>query len=254
MPRRSLIVALALLLLSSAPVVVQAAGGKRVKVTKRARTKRTGLAKRLMAAVVATTMLTGCIGPFDAQPPKEPTQACKVFEEKGIGWYKDLKAASAKYDVPKELILAIAYRESTLDADARGKASYKLFDWPMVRRAKGMAQVMPSTFQAYKASTGGGMFTNPDSPATAFDIIGWHAKQTTQEIGKPHLRSDPVSVAQMHHGGSGAYGSSKYLGYAQDVAKMTAKYKSDFASCGAQLDQEARPLLQKMTDGLKDLF
>lgn len=251
---RALIAVSLALLLAGTPEQGWAAGGKRAAVAKPVRAKkRTGLGKRIMAAVLAGTMLTGCVGPFDAKPPAEPTNACAVMQEKGIGWYKDLKAAEAKWGMPKEQILAIAFRESSLDPDARSPWEgtwYKPWTW-LKPSAKGMAQVRASTLDAYNKAAGNDYFSaNPDKPATAFDIIGWHGKQTTQEIGKPHLIKNPKVVAQMHHGGSGVYGSSKYMSYAQDVAKWTAKYKEDFAQCGPQLDQEARPLLQKLGDAL----
>ncbi|MBW2734313.1 MAG: transglycosylase SLT domain-containing protein [Deltaproteobacteria bacterium] len=68
----------------------------------------------------------------------------------------------------KELILAIAFRESSLDADACGAITdIRPFSWPMIRRGKGMAQVMPGTFQAYKASTGGDEAAQARAPSRA---------------------------------------------------------------------------------------
>ena len=131
--------------------------------------------KFLIAAFLLTLLATlGC----SSNPPKDPDNICKIFEE-NRGWYKDSVKAKRKWGAPIHVPMAIMYQESSFRANAKPPRNTFLGVIPGRRKssAKGYAQAQSPAWKDYvKAS--GNRFADRNDFADSVDFIQWYIDRT----------------------------------------------------------------------------
>jgi len=191
---------------------------------------------RLACLFVLLALLTGC----SSGPPKNITDGCEIFEDKG-GWYRDASRAFEKWGVPVHVQLAIIYQESKFVDDALPPRDHILWviPWGRVSSAYGYAQAKDSTWDWYIEKTGN-RGADRDDFADAVDFIGWYGSMSHQMLGIS--KSDAYSQYLAYHEGQGGYQRKSYqnkpwlIKVASKVNARALSYQNQLVSCADDLD------------------
>ena len=237
------------------------ATGERISQPRAEKVRRRPIFKRLMAATlaasIAVTSLGGCSAPWSYSQPEKITNACQVFDQK-LDWYKSAKEAQKEFRNPKtgkmlpiSSALGLAFGESSLDPYARPPREWT-WSFPFYQRpttAVGLGQFTNATWQMYEKAIGES--ANRENPKDAMRAIFWHAKYLSDQVGRD-LRQDTKALTNAHWAGAGGYAQgARNHSHAANVSRAAAKYERQLKGCQADLDQQIKPLLERLYDGLK---
>ncbi len=150
---------------------------------------------RRLLALVMLGLLSGCAN----TPPSNTESICAIFQEKSR-WYRDAKKSESRWGTPVHVMMAIIRQESTFQFNARPprKKLLGVIPWKRPSDAYGYAQVLDSTWDWYKSSTGN-RGADRDDFDDAIDFVGWYTdlSQKTHDISK----WDPYNQYLAYHEG-----------------------------------------------------
>jgi hypothetical protein len=172
-------------------------------------------------------------------PPKNPTNTCDIFREKG-GWYDDAADARKEWGSPISVMMAIMHQESRFQAKAKPPRTKILWfiPGPRASSAYGYSQAKTTTWADYKRSAGR-YGADRDDFADAIDFIGWYNYQSYKRSGIS--RSDPYSLYLAYHEGHGGFNRGTYknkpwlIKVARKVESRAANYKAQLLACEEDL-------------------
>ena len=190
------------------------------------------LRSALLLVLVASI---GC----SSNPPKNPDNICKIFEE-NRGWYKDSVKAKKKWGAPIHVPMAIMYQESSFRANAKPPRNKFLGVIPGRRKssAKGYAQALSPAWRDYvKAS--GNRFADRSNFADSVDFIQWYIDRT-QKVNGVSKWNAQQQYLNYHEGWSGfrkkTYRSKDWLvKVARKVETRSKKYSEQLKGCEKKL-------------------
>ena len=193
--------------------------------------------RNLFRLVFALLLLGGLVG-CATNPPRQQHDLCAVFDQHP-NWYDYAKASEDKWGVPAHILMAFVRHESSYRHNARPPLKWFLFI-PLGRAssAKGYAQVLDSTWQDYRQSTGG-LFKSRSDMKDALDFVGWYNHKSNQLLGIS--KWDPENLYLAYHEGHGGYRRGTYrnkkwlLRVAGRVDRTTREYGAQLRRCEAQL-------------------
>jgi hypothetical protein len=191
----------------------------------------------MIAAVLLVTILTAC----SSDPPKNITNSCEIFEDKG-GWYRDAKQAAERWGTPIHVQLAIIYQESRFVDDAKPPRDHILWiiPWGRISSAYGYAQAKDSTWEWYMEKTGN-QGADRDDFEDAVDFIAWYVHTSQQMLGIS--KWDTYNQYLAYHEGHGGYRRKTYnskpwlIKVAKKVSARASSYHTQLARCEDTLDE-----------------
>lgn len=181
-------------------------------------------------------LLTGCA----TTPPSNPNNICDIFEDKS-DWYKAAKKSENKWGSSVPVMMSIMYQESQFVHNAKPPRTKFLwiFPGPRASSAYGFAQVKSETWGDYVRDAGG-MWSRRDNFGDAVDFIGWYNDQSQKR--NKIKKTDSYNLYLAYHEGQGGFKNKSYnskawlKSTAQKVAKRSADYTKQLASCEDGLD------------------
>ncbi len=176
-----------------------------------------------------------------SSPPRNIDNGCAIFDEKD-DWYEYAWASYKKWGVPVHVQLAIIYQESRFRSEAEAPDDYLLgfIPWGQVTSAYGYAQVLDSTWEWYKRSTGN-RWADRDDFEDAVDFIGWYCNMSHKKLGIS--KWDAYRQYLAYHEGHGGYARKTYLrkkwlmNVARKVERRAARYAAQLKACQDKLDR-----------------
>jgi len=187
------------------------------------------------ALLLVLVVSIGC----SSNPPKNPDNICKIFEE-NRDWYKDSVKAKRKWGAPIHVPMAIMYQESSFRANAKPPRNKFLGVIPGRRKssAKGYAQAQSAAWKDYvKAS--GNRFADRNNFADSVDFIQWYIDRTQKVNGVSKWNAEQQYL-NYHEGWSGfrkkTYRSKGWLvNVARKVETRSKKYSEQLKECENKL-------------------
>ncbi len=175
-----------------------------------------------------------------ANPPSNIDNICSIFSEKD-DWYEESSEVFEQWGVPIHVQMAIIYQESKFKSAAKPPRTKLLWIIPWTRpsSAFGYAQVLDSTWDWYKKSSGN-RWADRDEFDDAIDFVGWYVNMTHKKLGVSKWDAKHQYLA--YHEGHGGYKRRTYnkkkwlLGVSDKVGRRAKKYKVQLASCKDELD------------------
>jgi len=188
------------------------------------------------SAVALLLGLTACAS--SSGPPSDIGNACSIVQERE-GWYQAARRAAKKWKAPTPVILAIIWRESQFQADARTPRKFALgvVPWGRQSSAYGFAQAIDGTWDWYRKDQNA-RSADRDDFGDAADFVGWYMDRTRKTLGIS--MQDARAQYLAYHEGHGGYRTGKWrqkaflVRAAGQVERMTRVYDSQLLSC----DQE----------------
>ncbi len=196
----------------------------------------TGKAVRLLLLGSALLSLAACA----SGPPTHLNDGCKIFHEKD-DWYKYANESYKKWGVPVHVQLAIIYQESRFrrKAEAPDDTLLGFIPWGQVTSAYGYAQVLDSTWNWYKRSTGNSGADRDDFEDVT-DFIGWYGNMSHKKLGIS--KWDAYNQYLAYHEGHGGWKRKTYkrkpwlMKVARKVKRHAARYAAQLKRCKDDLD------------------
>lgn len=193
---------------------------------------------RVFTSIIVFLCLSGC----SSTPPKQVTNLCHIFDEKG-SWYRHARAASKRWGSPIAINMAIMHQESRFVAKAKPPRTKILWIFPGPRKssAYGYAQAKDETWQWYRKGSGnrGGDRNNFKD---AIDFIAWYNLQSHKRAKIDS--TDAYRLYLAYHEGQGGYLRRSYKNKAW-LKKIAKKVSARASSYQAQLNQCEKRLRKK---------
>jgi len=188
--------------------------------------------KILILSLLVVIPLVNC----GTSRPENIGNICEIFREKS-GWYDDAKASSNKWGTEIPVMMAIMRQESAFIGYAKPPRTKLLgfIPWKRPSSAKGYAQAIDGTWNAY-IEDAGGMFSSRYDFEDAIDFVGWHMKTQGNKVAKAPL-NDAYKQYLVYHEGLGGYRRKSYnkkkwlIKVAGGVKKRSAIYKKQLSGC-----------------------
>jgi len=189
------------------------------------------------ALVLLLILLSSC----SSDTPKNLQDSCAIFDEKS-DWYADSLESYNKWGVPVHVQLAIIYQESRFVDDAKPPRDTVLWVIPWGRKssAYGYGQVMDSTWDWYRESTGNS-WADRDDFTDVVDFIGWYGDRSNKVAGI--AKTDAYNQYLAYHEGHAGYRKSSYLKkkwllkVARKVEAQARRYQKQLQQCQERLNQ-----------------
>jgi hypothetical protein len=190
---------------------------------------------RILSVGALSLALAGCA----TSPPKNPGNACAIFEEKD-DWFDALEDSEDRWGAPMHVQLAILKQESSFVHDARPPREKILWviPWKRPSSAYGYAQVLDSTWDWYEDRTGNsGSRTDFDDVT---DFVGWYMHMSHETLGLS--MTDAYSQYLAYHEGHGGFKRRTYaskgwlIEAARRVQRYAARYESQIARCRSDFE------------------
>jgi hypothetical protein len=191
-----------------------------------------------LVTAVATALLTmSC----STSPPRNLRDSCSIFDEKD-GWYTSAHRSYERWGVPVPVQLAIVYQESRFVHDAKPPRRRLLWiiPWTRASSAYGYGQIMDSTWDWYRDSTGN-HWADRDDFEDVVDFIGWYGNMSQRLLGIS--KTDAYSQYLAYHEGHGGYRRQTFrkknwlLRVAGEVDQRARNYGAQLALCEDRLDK-----------------
>lgn len=191
--------------------------------------------RALMIAVLALALASCSGGKSKTKAPRNLDNACSIKQERKA-WFKELKAAERKWDVPVSVMMATIYQESKFDGRARTPLVFKAGVIPMGRRSSafGFAQAIDSTWEWYQKDQRKRR-ARRDNFGDAVDFMGWYMNQSRAKNGI--ALNDPYNQYLAYHDGHAGYNRGSYRKkswlppVARSVEERAIMYHSQLKSC-----------------------
>lgn len=172
--------------------------------------------------------------------PGTTTDLCEIFEQRSH-WYRAMLESEEDWDTPIPVQMAILWRESAFDPDARPARDYVFFGlipWGRISTSEGFTQAVDATWQWYRDSTGNSGASRSDFADSA-DFVGWYTTKSNQINGI--RKSDAYNQYLAYHEGHGNYRKRTYRKKpgvrhaAREVADMADRYARQLRECRSRL-------------------
>ena len=200
--------------------------------------KRNLLEISLMGVLVLLTwlLLSG------EQQPRNTQNICEIFKEKPH-WYRAAKSASAKWNIPLTVPMAMMFQESSFRQDAQPPMQTFLGFIPIGRAssAYGFSQALDFTWDDYKKETNS-IFASRSSFADSIDFMGWFIQKThsINKVSKYNAQHQYLN----YHEGWGDYKRKSYrqkawlLRAAKKVKRRANLYSRQYKRCKNELNRQ----------------
>ena len=190
--------------------------------------------------VVFVVAIVGCSN----NPPRQPGNLCKVFQEKPK-WYRGAVSAQKTWGLPVSVGMAFVYRESSYIADAkppRGKLLW-VIPWRRPSSAYGYAQATDKAWDDYKKQTRR-LFVERDDLKDALDFIGWYNDRSHRHLGI--AKDDAYNLYLAYYVGPTGYAKGVWKkqpavqSYARRVVDRAQSYGKQLNGCAGKLERSRR--------------
>lgn len=187
----------------------------------------------LVGAAIFASGLSACASV--AGPPSDLRNACSIRQERS-DWYEGARAAAKKWNVPTPVILAIIWRESRFQGEARTPRKYALgvVPWGRQSSAYGFAQAIDGTWEWYQKDQNAHGADRTDFDDAA-DFIGWYVDRTRSKLGIS--QNDARRQYLAYHEGHGGYRRGKWrekeflVKASNQVADLAVVYDAQLRNC-----------------------
>lgn len=185
--------------------------------------------------LITLLLLAGC-----ASAPKQVSNACAIFDEKGgwfNSWHKAAKDSSREFGVPIPVLLATINTESGFQPYARPPRKKFLWIFPGARpsSAYGYSQALDGTWDHYRKETGR-WHARRSNFRDAVHFIGWYHATSNRKNGIS--LNDPYNLYLAYYSGHSGYNrgvwrnSATARKAAQRTANTARRYHAQLKSCG----------------------
>ena len=190
--------------------------------------------------VAFSVVVVGCSN----NPPRQPDNLCKVFQEKPK-WYRGAVKAEKSWGLPVAIGMAFVHRESSYVHDAkppRGKLLW-VIPWRRPSSAYGYAQATDEAWQDYKKQTRR-LFVERDDLRDALDFIGWYNDRSHRTLGI--AKNDSYNLYLAYYVGPTGYERGVYKNqpavqsYARRVVQRAQSYSKQINGCARKLQRSRR--------------
>jgi len=187
----------------------------------------------LFSMATLTLGMTACASV--AGPPSDIENACSIRQERSE-WYKEARAAAKKWNTPVPVMLAIIWRESRYQAEARTPRKYALgfVPWGRQSSAYGFAQAIDGTWKWYQKDQNAHSADRNDF-GDAVDFVGWYMDRTRAKLGisPADARRQYLAYHEGHNGyRKGKWQQKAFLVKASNqVVDMAVRYDGQLRNC-----------------------
>ena len=193
--------------------------------------------RRSLALIPVIALLVAACASTD--PPRQPENACAIFDEKPR-WWRAVRESASRWGAPISVQLAIIKHESSFRHDARPPKKKILWVIPAgrVSSAFGYSQALDATWDWYRKDTGRWGADRDDFDDSA-DFVGWYMSKTRSINGVS--MSDAVNQYLAYHEGHGGFrrGTYRQKAWLQRVARRVgdtaAQYRRQLSQCGGDI-------------------
>ena len=190
---------------------------------------------RWVGVAVLVGLLAGCV----SSPPDNPDNVCAIFREKP-GWYKSVRRAEKRWDIPSHVIMSVTHKESSYIAKARPERQQLLgfIPWKRPSSAYGYAQATDEAWLDYQRATGHRWADRDDFDDSA-DFIGWYLDRSARSLRIS--RNNAKHLYLSYHEGVAGYRSGRWKkntwlkSAANKVSAKAARYERQLAGCKKSL-------------------
>ncbi len=193
-----------------------------------------------LAVVLLGAAIVGCSN----NPPKQPGNLCKVFQEKPK-WYRGAVTAEKNWGLPVAVGMAFVHRESSYVSDAkppRGKLLW-VIPWRRPSSAYGYAQATDEAWEDYRKQTHR-LFVERDDLRDALDFIGWYNDRSHRQLGI--AKDDSYNLYLAYYVGPTGYARGVWKkqpavqNYARRVVEREQRYQKQLNGCAKKLERSRR--------------
>jgi hypothetical protein len=189
---------------------------------------------RAGVAFAGLLLLSACGGggPQDVRP-SNVADLCAIYRD-NPHWAEAAAEAERRWGTPQEVKMAIIWRESTFDSDARPVKYLAGVPVGYASSAFGYAQAIDGTWDWYRKDTGAA--GDRDVFVDAIDFVGWYMAKTREMTGVPTW--DAFNQYLAYHEGQTGYarGSWRQKQWLQRAAAQVAHqaevYRQQRIRCG----------------------
>jgi hypothetical protein len=175
------------------------------------------------------------------EPPSNPDDLCAIFSDKR-SWYLSARSSFETWGVPEAVQLAVIHQESGFRSRARPPRRWFLWILPGRRpsSAYGYAQVLDSTWQEFRESTGR-RYAERHHFVDVAHFIGWYGNEIHRLTGI--AKDDAYHLYLAYHEGPEGFnrGSHKdkpwLLATARRVDRRARTYQRQYDACAERLRQ-----------------
>lgn len=190
--------------------------------------------------VLTTALICLLVASCSTSPPRNPANACSVFEEKD-DWFDAAKDAEKRWGTPVQVTMAIMYWESRFVDDAK-PARKRFLGIPLWRpsSAYGYAQAKDETWDWYRDKSGNFWASRTDFD-DAVDFIAWYCHQSHEKLGIS--KWDTYKQYLAYHEGQGGFARGSYrkkgwlINRAREVEATAQRYATQLNACEDDLDR-----------------
>jgi len=156
--------------------------------------------------VVVGVLLASCT----AKQPSNIDNICDIFSEQR-SWYKAANKSAKRWGTTVPVMMSVIHQESSFKAKAKPPRTkiFWVFPGPRPASAKGYAQAIDGTWDAYRRSTGRWSADRADFK-DATDFIGWYIDQSASKNGIE--KTDAQNLYLSYHEGQGGFAQGTYQG------------------------------------------
>jgi hypothetical protein len=195
---------------------------------------------RLLVVALLLSLLGGCA----SSVPRNTGDICAIFYEKDgffDNWYDAADDAETRWEIPIPVMMATIRQESGFRAKAKPPRRRILWiiPWRRPSSAYGYAQVLDTTWQAYKEDSGS-VFASRADFEDAIDFVGWYHYRSAKQLGIP--RHDAYRLYLAYHEGQGGYKRGTWtkkpwlIDVARKVDGYAKTYSKQLSTCREDLD------------------
>lgn len=178
-------------------------------------------------ALCAALVLGSCASTPEG-PPSNVENACAILSERP-DWGRALDRAAVRWGAPPHVAMAIMWKESSFQPEARTSRTYALGVIPTGRRssAYGFAQAIDGTWDWYRESTGNSGAERNDFDDAA-DFVGWYMNRTARVNGI--AMDDAFNQYLAYHEGHAGWrrGNHRQKPWLQRVAREVTRKAEDY--------------------------
>ena len=156
--------------------------------------------------VVVGVLLASCT----AKQPSNIDNICDIFSEQR-SWYKAANKSAKRWGTTVPVMMSVIHQESSFKAKAKPPRTkiFWVFPGPRPASAKGYAQAIDGTWDAYRRSTGRWSADRADFK-DATDFIGWYIDQSASKNGIE--KTDAQNLYLSYHEGQGGFAKGTHQG------------------------------------------
>ncbi len=184
---------------------------------------------------MTTVIVVLCCGFFDGGRPSNPNDICSVFQEKR-GWFKWAIRAEERWNIKLAILMAVIYKESSFDRNARPPRKRLLVIFPGRRpsTALGYAQALRGTWSDYQKASNRKNSSRKNF-GDSIDFVGWYLDRAARDL--MISRSDAKNLYVAYHDGIAGYRSKRWTmnkwlnSAASKVERQAALYQVQLDHC-----------------------